>query len=175
MTTSMLPTGFYCDTSDLFPQFRAGGPALPGEIVVRVHEDFSPVSLRNSDIGKQFISQGGTWYDPCRWANKKIPAAVYHLRLPVPGSNHKTFDEQQALLLDGEDVAPLVLVELAMLCLKKAGHPDPLQGGYVRCRETASAGFGVDLSWFDGRLGVRSSWGAYSDGKIWLAAVRGAS
>jgi hypothetical protein len=128
------------------------------------------VSLRQSDIGKQLIHQDVTWYDEYPWANEAIAPGVYHLRLPVPDSNGKTFKEQKALLLDGEEVAPLVLLELAFLCLSKAGRPDPLQGGWVRCQEIAD-GYRVVLNWLDGRLCV-SPWDDHPHGDFWLAAVR---
>ena len=53
-------------------------------------------------------------------------------------TNNKSFNEQTALLLDGEEVAPIVLAAMAMLCHKKAGLPDPLQGDWVRCRESTN-------------------------------------
>jgi hypothetical protein len=168
-------SGFSFDASELFRPSSVAS-ASPGEIVLRVPEGITPVSLRQSDIGKQLIHQDEDWYDKYRWANEPIAPGVYHLRLPIPDSNGKTFDEQNALLLDGEEVAPLVLVELALLCLKRAGLPDPLQNGLVRSPETAADGGRVGLDWGDGgRLSVNVYWDDRRYVGVWLASARRAS
>jgi hypothetical protein len=174
MSTVSTQSGFSFDAAELFQPFTIGS-ALPGEIVLRVPEGITPLSLRQSNIGKRLIWQDETWYDEYPWANEPIRSGVYHLRLPVPDSNRKTFGEQKALLLKGEEVAPLVLVELAMLCLKKARQPDPLNNGWVRCQETAADGYRVVLAWRGGWLGVYNYWDGYRGDGLWLASVRRAS
>jgi hypothetical protein len=132
------------------------------------------VSLRSSHIGQLLIRQDRYRYHKYPWASEAILPGICRLRLPIPDSNRKIFAEQKALLLDGEDVAPLVLVELALLCLKKAGLPNPLQNGWVRCREVAG-GRRVGLHCADGRLYVSADWDDVSYGSVWLASVRRAS
>jgi hypothetical protein len=52
-------------------------------------------------------------------------------------------------------------------------YPDPLQDGWVRCKETNAAGRRVGLSWGDGRLGVSDGYlDDYRRDLVWLAAVR---
>jgi hypothetical protein len=162
--------GYSFDAAQLFAPFSVA-PAPAGEIILRVPRGISPVSLRQSDIGKQLIHQDVTWFDEYPWAIEAIAPGVYHLRLPVPGSNGKNLWRQNAMLLDGEDIAPLVLVELALLCLKRAGLPDPLNYDWVRCQETAAGGGRVALYWRGGRLRVNDG-GDRPDDRVWLAAVR---
>ena len=146
----------------------------PGTIVIRIPDGISPLSLRESDVGKTLIRQDDTWYDTYDWATSSpITAGPYRLRLPILDSNSKTFDEQKALLLPGEQVAPLVLVELALLCVKNAGLSDPLKGGWVRCAETtAGGGVRVVLRWDGGRLSVDYYWGDSPHDLLWLSSVR---
>jgi len=174
MSIASTQPGFSFDAGTLFgsPSAELLPTASPGEIVINVPEGISPLSLRQSAVGKEYIRQDVTWYDTYPWANEAIPEGVYRLRLPVANSNGKTFEEQKAMFRDGEEAAPLVLVELALLCLKKAGQPDPLHGGCVRCREITdsslrvyvgdfdSDGFFVNRYWVDfryGYLGLASS------------------
>jgi hypothetical protein len=146
--------------------------AVPGEIIVCVPAGISPRSLRDSDVGKQLIHQQVTWYDACPWANEPVAPGVYHSRLPVPNSNHKTFDEQQILLFDGEGIIALALAELALLCIHADGQPDPLQHDWVRCREGRSDGHAV-LRWGNGRL-VVDFWRTGLPGyrHLWLGAAK---
>ena len=141
-----------------------------GFITLRIPDGISPRSLRQSKVGKERIWED-TWYDIYDWADQSLPAGVYHLRLPIPDSNRKTFEEQKALLLKGEEIAPLALVELALLCCRKAGQPDPLSGDWVRCRETAD-GYRVGLDWDDARLCADGYCDDSSDGSVWLASAR---
>lgn len=173
MSSTSPASGLSFDVRDLLSGTL---PAFDSSTVtIIVPEGLSPVSLRESAVGRELIHQDITWYDACPWATETIPAGDYRLRLPVPGSNRKTFDEQSALLLDGEEPAPLVLVALALLCLRKAGYADPLHGGWVRCRETA-AGRRVGLDWSGGRLYVGNDWSVYRYYyDIWLASARRAS
>ena len=146
--------------------------AAEGEIILRVPEGISPVSLRGSPIGRDLICQGNTWYDHYAWASTSRAVGVYHLRLPVPGSSYKTFDEQKALLFEGEATAPLVLVELALLCMRDAGHAALANGEFVRCDETGAAGNRAAVHWHGGRLLVSYLWDDVHADYVWLASVR---
>lgn len=125
---------------------------------------------RHGEICKQLIWQGNTWYDKYPWANEPVPPGTYSLRVPVSDSNYETFAGQRTLLLPSEGVAPLVLVELAMISLKKAGHSDPLNDGWGRCRETAD-GRRAEVTWEDERL-VVDDWSDDCYDHVWLAAAR---
>ena len=142
----------------------------PSTVAITVPEGLSPASLRDSPVGKELVHQQ-TWYDTYPWTTQPIAPGVYQLRLPIPDSNRKTFDERKKLLLPGEEAAPLVLVELAMLCLNKAGHTDPLKGGRVRCPESTGR-YRIGLSWYDGRLYIHDIWAGGRYGSVWLAGVR---
>ena len=146
-------------------------PAPPGEILLRVPAAISPRLLRESDVGRQLIWQHQVWYDEYQWANEPVLPGLYHLRLPIPGSNNKTFDEQKALLLEAEEPTSLVLVELALLCFEKAGLPDPLQESWVCCSETAYEGR-VMLCWYNGRLNLVDHWYVNRYSTIWHSAAR---
>lgn len=146
-------------------------PAL-GELVLRVPKEVSHCSLYQTDIGKRFMRRE-KWYHDYPWSNESISPGIYVLRLPVAESGNKTLDKQKELLVDGEEPAPLALVELAMLCLKNAGAPDPLVGNIVRCREIASKkNSGIDLSWHGTRLRVGCNFIHRRHSIIWLASAR---
>jgi hypothetical protein len=141
-----------------------------GRLTVRIPADISPFLLRNSAVGQELIHQDVAWYDRYPWSSEPLPAGVYDIRLPVPESNRKTFDEQLKLLLPDEVPLPLVLAELALLFLRKQGADDPLRGGWVRCRETTAGGRRVALTWDDGRLYVDNLWDGYRYDRVWLGA-----
>ncbi len=104
-----------------------------------------------------------------------MTSGIYRLRLPVPNSNWKNFQEQRALLVDDEQPASVALLAATMLLHHQESQPDPLNDGWVRCKETAAGGSRVVLAWSGGRLSVNSPW---DDGRyvfVWLASARRAS
>jgi len=142
----------------------------PGEIVLR-YGGWSLTQLRDTEVGRRLMWDQD-WYERCDWASACVPEDVYRLRVPVPGSTNKTFDEQQATLPHGEEVAPVVLVASALLCLRLQGRPDPMKGGWTRCRERTSADHRVELGWHDGRLYVRDYWVGSRSPCAGVSAVR---
>jgi hypothetical protein len=150
-----------------------GGPMpklAPGEISICM-PDVSLRELRDNPVAKTLL-WNQDWYYQYRWAVEKLPCGIYALRLPVPRSNNKTFDEQKTLLLPGEDVAPLVLAATAMLSIRLSGQPDPVKGDWARCKEQTLDRGRVALYWDDGRLNAHSAWGDNRGGYVWMASAR---
>src|SRR5579863_3402027 len=87
--------------------------AVKGEIAI-LYGGSSLQALRGSPIGQKLMHQQ-EWYDRYPWSSEELPAGVYHLRIPVPESNRKTASEQEQILLEGELMAPVILVASALL------------------------------------------------------------
>jgi hypothetical protein len=152
--------------------------AEAGEIVLRISEGISLIGLRDSAVGRELVCRQD-FYEQYDWSRQPLASGLHRLRLPVPNSNRKTFDEQRVLLAESEQVAPVTAVALALLCLEKAGYPDPFDAdeddeAWARCTETAD-GLRVALYWCIGRLYVDYSWGDASAPCVWLAASRKSS
>ena len=141
--------------------------AKPGEILLR-YGGWSLRDLRD----KCDLMHRQDWYARCPWASDKLPSGLYALRLPVPNSNRKTFNEQKALLLPGEEPAPVVLAASAMLSHLISTGERLLAGQWLRCKEQTADGYRVALGWHDGRLNVNRYWYDYPDGFVWLASAR---
>jgi hypothetical protein len=144
--------------------------ALPGEIVIR-YGGWSLQELRKSDIGNQLIWQDQHWCNNYPWSHEPLPSGIYRLRIPVPGSNDKNFADQQALLQEGEEPAPLVLVATALLAHHLQTNEDLLKNDWTRCKEEDADGDHVGLYWRGGRLFVSCSWDGRVGG-VWLSSVR---
>jgi len=142
----------------------------PDEVMIR-YGGWSLTQLRGSEVGRRLMWDRD-WYERYDWSGASLPAGLYRLRVPVPDSTGKTFDEQRAMLPDGEEPAPAVLVASALLCLKLQGRPDPLEGGWTRCRERTFADHRVGLDWSGGRLRVNDYWAGDRDPSVWVSAVR---
>jgi hypothetical protein len=158
------------------------GPADPsplptpeaGECIVRVSEPFSLLDVRNSAAGERY------WFKKdYRWFNKvnrmcsrqQVPVGVYRVRVPVPGSNNKTFTEQRVHMFSSEVVAPVALVAAVLLCIAQSGAPDPLRGGWVRCTEQPRF-CRVVLKWCEGQLGIGDDSDDFPSSDVWVAACR---
>jgi hypothetical protein len=148
-------------------------PEAEHEIVLRIPDGLTLLSLRDSEIGQLFIHRHAReeWYEKYDWCRTALPAGIYRLRIPVPGSYGKSFAEQQAMLPTGEQPAPVVLVAAALLCLQK----DPLQNKFTRCAEPTSLGNHAELTWIDGRLYVNEYWGGSRDNDLFLSSLRTSS
>jgi len=145
-------------------------PLEAGWIVLRIPAGLTLQALRDSPAGKKPMWQQD-WYDTYPWSTEALPAGDYRLRLPVPGSGRKTFAEQRALLSPGEQVAPVVLVAAALLCIKRQRGPDPLDGRWTRCAEQTAGGFRVGLLWYDGRLDF-DDWFGYPYAYVIVSSLR---
>ncbi len=149
-------------------------PPEAGWVVLRIPDNLTLQALRDSPVGKELMWQHG-WYDQYPWSSAAPPAGDYALRLPVPSSRGKTLAEQQALLPPGEEVAPVVLVAAALLCIKLQDGRDPLNTDATRCKEQASDGDRVLVHLYQGRVLVNNYWDDYRHSYLWLSAARKAS
>jgi hypothetical protein len=148
--------------------------ALPGEIVIR-YGGWSLQELRDSAVGRKLLPER-SWYDEYPWAAEKLPPGTYRLHMPVPGSNDKTFAEQEPMLAEGESIAPAVLVASALLAHRLQIGQDLLNGDWTRCREQTAGGERVELGWTSGgRLCFCSLWGGSRCGDVWASSVGKAS
>src|SRR5579863_9461254 len=66
--------------------------AKEGEIVLR-YGGWSLQELRDSAVGQKLMHVQN-WYYMCPWSRERLPAGIYHLRVPVPKSNRKRFAGQ---------------------------------------------------------------------------------
>jgi hypothetical protein len=142
-----------------------------GEIILRVPEGISLAGLRDSTIGG-FLMHWQQSYEQFDWSRQPLAAGIYKVRLPIPGSNFKTFEDQRFLLMEHEQVASVTLAAIALLCLRMCEFPDPLNDGFVRCAASATTSVRVALCWFAGRLRVFSGNDDLCLGHWWLAASR---
>ena len=170
-----LGSGAAYDAVSLLGFGDAVAGALPtassGEVVLR-YGGWSLQDVRARMVPRELMWDQ-SWYDVYHWSAEKLPSGLYVLRLPVPESSLKTFDEQKALLLPGEEAAPIVLAATALLALRLSGQPDPLHGDWTRCREQIATGCHAALEWHDGRLHVDYDWDGYPCGYLWLSSARG--
>ena len=144
-------------------------PAADGEIVV-YYGGWDLPTLRKSAAGQKRMWQNQNWYDASGW--KAVPG-YYRLRVPVPHSNGKTFEEQEQLLSSGEQSAPVVLVATAMLAHRLQTGESLLKNDFTRCKEQAAGGSRVELVWDGGRLSVDDDlWGDDPGGGVWSSSVR---
>ena len=146
--------------------------ALPqaGEIILR-YGGWSLQELRDSAIGKKLMHRQD-WYSKFPWGSEKLPPGTYRLRLPIPDSNRKSFAEQEQMLSEGEQIAPVVLVASALLAHQVQADSDLLRGNWTRCREQTTAGDCVALGWGVHWLYVRKEWGHIRSDCVWSSSVR---
>lgn len=172
MTTTSTQTGFAFDAGVLFGELsqEALHPS-PGKYVIRTHKDISPSELRTTDIGRMLLWQHD-WYDKYPWGYQPLPLGVFELRLFAPDGNMKSFEDRISLLDQDEVPAPLVLLELLLLCLRHTGLPDPLRGEWLFCPETNSSGKNITLSWSSGRIIILNGVVAHTEQFVWFAACK---
>jgi hypothetical protein len=155
----------------LGPAYDGPMPELAsGEIAIRMPE-VSLRELRDNPVAQPLLWKQN-WYDKFPWSTEKLPCGIYVLRLPIPGSNRKTFNEQKQLLLPGEEPAPVVLAVTAMLSIRLSGGRDPLKNDWARCKEQSSDGNRVALNWNAGRLRVNDLWDDGRGDYVWVASAR---
>jgi len=143
-------------------------PGNPGETVLR-HGGWSLQELRDK---RGDLMHPQDWYDQYPWASERLPSGIYVLRLPIPGSNRKTFDEQNSLLSPGEEPAPIVLAVSALLSICLSGVDDPLKRDWTRTGQQTGGGSHAVLHWYEGRLNVYNVWHDSRYDGVWLAAAR---
>ena len=172
VTLTALRSGLSLDAPHLLGLGPASNEPLPtaepGTIILR-YCGWSLQQLRDKRID---LMHRQNWYNEYRWSVDVLPSGIYVLRLPVPKSNRKSFDEQKALLLPGEETASVVLAATALLAIRLSGEEEPLHRDWVRCNEQTASGRRVVLDWDVGRLDVSSHWSDRRFGYFWLAAAR---
>jgi hypothetical protein len=144
--------------------------AEPGEIVIR-YGGWSLTEIGIYMVGRELMHEQD-WYDRYPWSSEKLPPGTYRLRVPVPDSNRKTFAEQERLLPQGEQVAPVVLVATALLAHRLKADEDLLNTAWTRCKEQTADGYRVVLGWVEGRLYVYGNWGDLRHGDLWVSSLR---
>jgi hypothetical protein len=129
--------------------------AAPGEVVIR-YGGWSLRQLCDSDVvqARQLIWDQD-WYNKHSWSREGMAAGIYRLRIPLPNSRKKTFNEQIGLLCAGEEAAPVCLVVTALLAHVVETGEDLLASDWTRCREQGSFGNRVSVRIGGGRLGLR--------------------
>ncbi len=162
---------------DVAALLRIGTPStdplpqpVPGEVILRMPDGVMFQNLRSYPSVEHLLWQR-KWFDGDDWSTKTLPAGLYRLRLPVPDSNEKSASEQEAMLAEGESVAPAVLVAVALLCISLQGEPDPLHKGWVRCLEETSDHVRVELAWGNGRLCAYADMVDRRSDCVWTSSV----
>jgi hypothetical protein len=144
--------------------------AAKGEIVI-YYGGWGLAELRSSHAGKIRMWQDQAYFDDWGW---KVEAGYYRLRLPIPGSNCRTADEQILELhrshATGWEPAPIALTTTALLVhLTETGN-DLLDGNGCRGSEKLDGDLGVEVAIAEGRVFIGSCWNGNRKNDVWLAA-----
>jgi hypothetical protein len=142
-----------------------------GEIVIR----YGGWSLRelcaSSIVCDSDIMWQQDWYHHYPWSDKERPSGIYRLRIPVPDSNSKTYDQQAlGLLSTREMVAPVVLVATAMLVHRIQTLIHLPSSGWIRCSEKVDDR--IVVYWREGRLRIGTRCDDTRSEFLWLSSVR---
>lgn len=140
----------------------------PGEIVI-CYGGWSLQHLAQIDASKELMYPTN-WYYRYGWSERQYNAFCYRLRIPVKGSNCKTFTEQEKLLSEGEKVAPAVLVASALLCHYLQTGEQLLGSNDIRCKERLDTGDHIKLSWGGRQLFLNSSPAEDCSDELWVAS-----
>ncbi|MDD4319523.1 MAG: hypothetical protein PHW10_04340 [Candidatus Peribacteraceae bacterium] len=108
------------------------------------------------------------WYNPRGnpWITDYYPSGYYALRLPVPDldSGYKSREQQRLSLLDGEDVAPNVLIASAGVAIRLQTGQDPFPPDVTICaKDTWPDGKLCGWYWNDDKLHFNA--GQYNNGR----------
>jgi hypothetical protein len=157
--------GLPCEYREPVPE------AAEGEVVI-YYSSWTLQQLRLCPAGRQHMWQDQGWYDKYGW---KAEPGYYHLLLPVPGSNRKTWGKQLRHLASIDAAwqpAPIPVAGSALLAhLTKTGK-DLLHNDWCRCAEALPHGDHAGLDVGEGRVRVDSYWDGDPDDYLWLAASR---
>lgn len=144
----------------------------PGEVVIRVGA-WSLKGLRScKTVVGHNLMWDKRWYDEYPWSREQLTPGVYRVRIAIPGSNLKTFAEQQTLLLPGEEIAPVSLAATVLLCHLKETGDNLLKNDWCRSAEVLPDGGRVAHGVSGGRVFVDYYWADDRDGRLWLAGCR---
>lgn len=112
------------------------------------------ITLQNkslNDIRKEFPDcfYYQSWYEKESFANEKITGTWDVSLEPVKDSFNKTWDEQQKLLKDGDEVPPVAVLMYAMCKHFKETGERAFENVYVRTSSRTADGYLVDVGDFD--------------------------
>lgn len=160
----------------------AGGPMpVPkanGEVVVR-YGGWSLTELFNSEVGLELMHRKFAHYlqdyTDLDWSNECLDAGIYSLRLPIPGSNRKTMDQQAPMFLPSERRTHVVLAVTALLAhyvqtgLSLLGE----ERNSIICAQTWRPALHATVDWFDSKLHVRAGAAGFQTSEsLWASGVR---
>jgi hypothetical protein len=113
------------------------------------------------------------WYDKYDWAQFADAPQERHVRIHVPSSFNKSFEEQAALLQPDEEVCSVRIVSMFLVINALATSNRLLSDCYVRCANVDSVGHRVVVGNF-GSYGfhVYSYWVGHRFDFVGVAAVR---
>jgi hypothetical protein len=150
------------------PESQALPDAGPGEVIIR----YGGWSLKELRDKCHCLMHPQDWHEKYAWGCEQLPSGLYVLRLPIPDSNRKTFDEQTKLLLPGEEPAHIILAATALLSHRVVAKEDLMKGNWTRCGQQTARGGHAGLDWVGGRLYVDCYWGDDRGGNGWLSSAR---
>ncbi len=141
----------------------------PDEVVIR-YGGWSLMELFHSSTGGDLIHEQD-WWKHYLWANHKIPAGIYAMRLPIPESNHKQYRDQTHLLHGQERTVPIVLGASALIAQHLKGGENHLKHYWTRCKERSALGHAA-LSWYGNGLDISDHGDACFRKQVWMSSYR---
>lgn len=131
---------FTCDAVSLLGFGTSSNHPLPkprsGEVVIRVGA-WSLNDLYAKTSRLEFYScERGELGRKHSWEYEKLTPGVYRIRLPIPNSQGKPFEEQQKLLLPNETIPPAALIATVLMCSPLVGRTH-VPGWFLNCRGEA--------------------------------------
>ncbi len=164
-TTVGRTLGLSCECNDPAPK------ANDGEIVV-YYGGWSLGELVGTDkVVNHLSDERNSW---------KAEAGYYHVLLPVPDSNRKTWsqqagDEESSMLArqyDGWQAIPTPIGATALAVHLGVSGEDLLKGDFARCAEALPDDNHAALCVSEGRVLVYNYWDDYSNDLVFLGAAR---
>ena len=135
----------------------------------------SLLDVRQAQTGL-FYAKSDPWYgQPSeQFARSKVKAGWQLVRKnPVPDSTSKTWDEQNSLLGQDEQVPSASVLAQAILIHYLETKERLFEQIYVRCSDVGSVGIRVHLGYFGGGgLSVYDRWVVHRDGNVGLSSSR---
>lgn len=149
MSSESPRAGFTFDIGALLRTFTPD-PGPPGTVTLVLPYAVSPHFLMEHDLGQEFIdAYCATFCSNWEWWKQDVASGTYRLRFPEE-SRCMTMRDCRSLLQEGEHIAPLGLVQLALLSMKMARMYNGLHGRMVRCAEPTEEGHHIGCKWSPG-------------------------
>ncbi len=134
----------------------------------------SILKIREKIEKKLFYSHEDSWYNKQSFARDKGEASWHLIRKDiVPNSTSKTWNEQQALLVENEETPKARIMVYTIIGHYLATGERLFENIYARCSDLLSDGHRVSVGSFDfGGLRIAYWWDDRRDGSIGLSSVR---